>query len=244
MAPGASLYGVKVLSSSGSGYQSWIIAGIDWATANGPGTSKNIKAANMSLGGSGADNDKTCTEDLNTTDAYKKAICGSIARGITYVVAAGNSNADLKGSVPAAYQDVLTVTALSDSNGKPGGNGGSPSCRTSEKDDSPVTFSNYATATSKDASHTIALPGVCIYSTWKGGGYNMISGTSMASSHGAGMATLYLSNNPTATPAQVREKLRNDAQVKDTDNGYRFAGDPNSSPTSQHYDYLGYAGGY
>ena len=50
-------------------------------------------------------------------------------------------------------------------------------------------------------------PGVCINSTWKRGGYNTISGTSMASPHVAGGAALYKANNPGATPAQVKAAL-------------------------------------
>jgi subtilisin len=49
VAPGARIWAVKVLNSRGSGYSSWIIAGIDWVAANA-GT---IEVANMSLGGSG-----------------------------------------------------------------------------------------------------------------------------------------------------------------------------------------------
>ena len=56
--------------------------------------------------------------------------------------------------------------------------------------DYAATFSNYATLASDDQIHTIAAPGVCIYSTWKNGGYNTISGTSMASPHIAGATAL------------------------------------------------------
>lgn len=240
VAPETPLYGVKVLSNSGSGYRSWIIKGIDWVTANGPGTPKNIQVANMSLGGSGSDDGESGKTCSNTTDAYRKAICNSTAQGVTYVVAAGNSKADLQGYLPAAYNEVLTVSAVADFNGQPGG-GAAATCR-SDEDDTFANFSNYASLQS-DQDHTIALPGVCIYSTWKSGGYNTISGTSMASPHGAGMAALYKITTPTATPADVMSKLREDASTWDNANG--FTGDPDSSPTAgSYYGYLGHADGY
>lgn len=244
VAPGAKLYGIKVLSNSGTGYQSWIIKGIDWVTgrkaesndgsADGdPGI--DFAVANMSLGGSGTDG--SCA-----SNAYHKAICNSVAAGVTYAVAAGNSNADLQTFVPATYSEVLTVTAASDSDGFPGGNGAAPSCRTGEKDDYAATFSNYATLAS-DQNHTIAAPGVCIYSTWKNGGYNTISGTSMASPHIAGAAALYKANNPTATPAEVMTRLRGDAESWAPSNG--FTGDPRTSPIAgRYYGYLAHADGY
>ena len=59
--------------------------------------------------------------------------------GVTYVVAAGNSNADFSGFVPAAYDEVLTVTAVADFNGQPGG-GAAATCR-SDVDETPADFS-------------------------------------------------------------------------------------------------------
>ena len=236
VAPGARLYGVKVLSNSGTGYVSWIINGIDWVTAN----ADTIDVANMSLGGSGSDS------SCGSRDAYHTAICNSVAAGVTYTAAAGNSNADLQNFVPATYSEVLTVTAASDSNGNPGGTGPAPDCRTGEKDDYAATFSNYAT--SPDQAHTIAAPGVCIFSTWKSGGYNTISGTSMASPHIAGAAALYKAKNPTASPAQVMNTLRNDAETRTNDRSlssyYGFTGDPNTPNGPRYYGFLGYAGGY
>jgi subtilisin len=229
VAPGAKLYGVKVLSNSGTGYVSWIINGIDWVTGrkaefNDGNTDGDagirFDVANMSLGSIGTDG--SCG-----SDAYHRAICNSVAAGVTYTVAAGNSNADLQKFVPATYDQVLTVTAVSDSDGIPGGTGAPPSCRAGEKDDYPATFSNYASLAS-DQNHTIAAPGVCIYSTWKNGGYNTISGTSMASPHIAGAAALYKAKNPTATPTQVMDALRRDAESWDSSNG--FTGDPRTSP--------------
>ena len=74
----------------------------------------------MSLSGGGAD-DGNCG---NTNfDSMHQAICGAVAKGVTFVVAAANSNADFANSVPAAYNEVLTVTAMTDTDGVPGGLG-------------------------------------------------------------------------------------------------------------------------
>jgi subtilisin len=195
VAPEAKLVAVKVLNKSGSGTWSSIICGIDWVTANAQNL--NIKVANMSLGGAGT-SDNNCGATNN--DALHAAICRSTAKGITYVVAAGNDGANASASVPSAYNDtVITVSALADSDGKSGGLGASTSYGT---DDTFATFSNYGSAVD------IGAPGVNILSTWKGGAYNMISGTSMATPHVTGAAALFLKANPTATWTQVRDGLR------------------------------------
>lgn len=194
MAPGARVWAVRVLSNSGSGSWSTVICGIDWVTAQNtdadPGN--DIEVANMSLGGSGSDG--PCT-----SSSLHQAICRSVAAGTTYAVAAGNDSANAANSVPAAYDEVITVSALADFNGAPGG-GGAATCR-SDVDDTFANFSNYG------ADVDVIAPGVCIRSAWKGGGYNTISGTSMASPHVAGAAALYKATNPAATPAQVQTAL-------------------------------------
>jgi len=239
MAPGARLYAARVLNNAGSGSWSSVVCGIDWVTAHS-GSPTNIKVANMSLGGSGSD-DGNCNGD-----ALHKAICGSVAAGVTYVVAAGNSNTNFSGFVPAAYNEVLTVTAEADFNGQLGG-GAAATCR-SDVDETPADFSNFTTAGSTDEGHTIAAPGVCILSTWKGGTYNTISGTSMASPHVAGTAALLLSQQ-NLTTQQTMSKLRSDAATQPA--SYGFTGDPNhpittggTRPSTLYYGYLAYAGGY
>lgn len=194
VAPGARIWPVRVLNNNGSGSYSAIICGIDFVTAN----ADKIEVANMSLGGSGSD-DRNCGASNN--DAMHAAICESVSAGVTYVVAAGNSAENAAGHVPASYDEVITVSALADFNGLPGG-GAPATCRT-DVDDTFANFSNYG------ADVDIIAPGVCITSTWKGGGYDTISGTSMASPHVAGGAALYKANNPTASPAQVKSALRN-----------------------------------
>lgn len=179
MAPGVNLHAVKVLGNSGRGSFSGIIAGIDWvATQNRP------SVINMSLGGGGS-KDGTCSNGVygGGSDAFYESICKATNAGVVVVVAAGNSSANAAGSVPAAYDDtVITVSA------------------TNNNDDWP-SFSNWGNADSGgwtsnvSAPVAIAAPGAGILSTWKGGGTNTISGTSMASPHVAGAVALWLGSN-------------------------------------------------
>ncbi|MBI5395379.1 MAG: S8 family serine peptidase [Verrucomicrobia bacterium] len=184
VAPNARLYAVKVLSKSGSGSLSQVLSGVNWVTQNAK--SRGIKVANMSLGFQGT------SSTLNT------AIANSIAAGVTYVVAAGNSGSDAGGFSPANCPNVITVSAIVDTDGACGAFGPASGYG---PDDSFATFSNYG------ATIEIAAPGVNIYSTYKGGGYATMSGTSMASPHTAGAAAQLLASNPTFTPADVRAVL-------------------------------------
>ncbi len=195
VAPQAKLIPIKVLDRNGSGTWSSVICGIDWVTAHA--SQYNIKVANMSLGGSGT-SDNNCGNTNN--DVLHKAICKSRDAGVTYVVAAGNENTNSANSVPASYDDaVITVSALADSNGLPGGTGPATNYGA---DDTFATFSNFGSIVD------LGAPGVSIYSTWKGGSYATLSGTSMASPHVAGAAALYLNAHPGSTWTQIRDGLR------------------------------------
>ncbi|GAA1293395.1 S8 family peptidase [Saccharothrix xinjiangensis] len=167
VAKGVRLVAVKVLNCAGSGTTAGVIAGVDWVTANRSGPS----VANMSLGG-------------GAQAALDAAVANSIAAGITYAVASGNSNADACGFSPARVPTALTVNA-------------------SDRNDARASFSNWGTCTD------LYAPGVGITSAWSTGdtATNTISGTSMAAPHVAGAAALHLSANPGATPAQVGAAL-------------------------------------
>ncbi|MFC5291158.1 S8 family peptidase [Actinokineospora guangxiensis] len=163
------LVAVKVLSCSGSGSWAGVIAGIDWVTnhhTSGPAV------ANMSLGGSG------------TNASLENAVRRSIADGVTYALASGNSNSNACNFTPARTPEAITVNA-------------------STNTDARASFSNYGTCTD------IFAPGQNITSAWHTSdtATNTISGTSMASPHVAGAAARVLSGNPGLTPAQVASTL-------------------------------------
>ncbi|PRY38186.1 S8 family peptidase [Umezawaea tangerina] len=167
VAKGVSIVAVKVLTCGGSGTTAGVVAGIDWVTANA------IKpaVANMSLGGG-----------VDTT--LDNAVANSIASGVTYAIASGNSSADACSFSPARVPTAITVNA-------------------STRTDARASFSNYGTCTD------IFAPGQDITSSWNTNdtATNTISGTSMATPHVAGAAALYLAANPTASPATVSSAL-------------------------------------
>jgi len=182
VAPGARLWAVKVLDSTGTGSISTIIQGIDYVTQN----AAQIDAANLSFG-------CKCT-----SSALNIAINNSVSAGVTYVVAAGNSGEDVSSWIPASNPNVISVAAIADSDGKCGGIG-PPT--TYGPDDSLASFSNFGSKV------TIAAPGVNIYTTYIGSSYVTLSGTSMAAPFVTGAAALYHSLHPGTTTTQVRDAL-------------------------------------
>ncbi|MGH3716496.1 MAG: S8 family peptidase [Micromonosporaceae bacterium] len=133
--------------------------------------------------------------------ALDAAVQESIASGVTYAIASGNGDNDACDYSPARVPEAITVNATDDT-------------------DARTYFSNYGSCTD------IFAPGLDITSAWLNGGTNTISGTSMATPHVAGAAALYLSANPSASPAQVQQALKDNAtKNKVTDPG---SGSPNN----------------
>ncbi len=171
IAKNVTLFRVRVLNCQGSGTNAGVIAGVDWVTAN------HIKpaVANMSLGG-------------GASTAVDNAVNNSVAAGVFYAVAAGNSNTNACNSSPARAANVYTVGSTTQS-------------------DARSSFSNFGTCVE------IFAPGSSITSAWSTSNTatNTISGTSMATPHVAGAAALVLDEDPGLTPAQVASTLTNRA---------------------------------
>jgi subtilisin family serine protease len=223
VAPGTRVYAVKVLNNRAVGTLSQFLCGINWVAANA--AALNIRTANMSIGGVGL-SDGACGKVSG--DSEHKAICAATAAGVTFVVSAGNSGTDFKTTVPAAYPEVLTATAITDTDGLPGALGPA-SCARKELDDHTGTYSSYAVS-ALAAAHTVAAPGTCVTSAGIGGA-STYTGTSQAAPHVAGAVALCHGSGgvpgPCAglAPAAVITRVRADATAAMT-LSTGFLGDP------------------
>ncbi|NND16763.1 MAG: S8 family serine peptidase [Eudoraea sp.] len=102
------------------------------------------------------------------SQAVNDAVTEAASNGIKFALAAGNESTDAATKSPASANgpNIYTISAMS-------------------QGDSWASFSNYG-----NPPVDYCEPGVSIKSTWKGGGYNTISGTSMASPHACGLLLL------------------------------------------------------
>lgn len=200
VAPDSDLWAYKVLGDNGSGYSDDIAAAIrhaaDQATSTGTKT-----VINMSLGSASSDS------------LIASAVTYAYNKGVLVVAAAGNEG-PYQGSIgyPGALVNAVAVAALENvqQNG---------TYRVAD-------FSSRGYA-STDGDYyinqgdvEISAPGASIYSTWNNGGYNTISGTSMATPHVTGLASKLWSQNPSWSNATLRANLQNRAKNYDIKGGY------------------------
>jgi subtilisin family serine protease len=99
------LHGVRVLSCSGSGSWSGVIAGIDYVTSEKQNNPSTPAVANMSLGGP-------------VNSSVDLAVRNSIAAGVTYALSAGNDFGDACDKSPARTSEALTVGSTTSSDAK------------------------------------------------------------------------------------------------------------------------------
>lgn len=181
VAPLCSLYAVKVLADSGSGYSSWVIAGMDWCIQN------NIQVASMSLGSSSG-----------PSTAYANAVRKCQEAGVTIVTSAGNSGNSSTfpyvGSPANAYQrsnsnaSPIAVGAINQSSGIAG-------------------FSSRGGEHAEWNRVTVVAPGVSVKSTVLNNDYGSKSGTSMACPHVSGLAALLYEKYPGISPINVERRI-------------------------------------
>ena len=135
--------------------------------------------------------------------SYSQTLCDAVATAtntykVLVVAAAGNSNSSAP-SYPAACPGAVGVAAT-DSN------------------DARASFSNYG---SPDVF--VAAPGVGVLSTYLGGTYATLSGTSMATPFVTGLAALIVGQNSASTPTTIKQRL---AQTSDKIGGVTYGADP------------------
>ena len=184
IAKNVSLHGIRVLGCNGIGSVATAIEGVDWVTAN----HISPAVANMSMGS-------------NASPLMDYAVQGSINAGVTYVVAAGNANADACQYSPGRVSSAITVGA-------------------SDQTDTKAGFSNYG------ACVDLFAPGVGITSAWAWSDVatNSANGTSMAAPHVTGTVALFMEDNQSATPAEATSALMGSAT------NAPIAGAPSGSP--------------
>lgn len=205
VAPNIKLYSVKVMGC-GIGNMQDVQAGLEYVLSK----NDSIKVVNLSFGC--AENPFTQCKTSNTV-VSDDTINGAAEMGKTFVVAAGNGD-DQNRPInalhfwPAYNPNVITVAAITDTDGICGGKGdgvvvklrGGQDIRI-EKDDTYADFSNYGPVIA------MAAPGVGVNSTYLHNSYKVDSGTSMAAPFVSGAAAVYLASHPLASPVEVRTEL-------------------------------------
>ncbi|MFD3451713.1 S8 family serine peptidase [Streptomyces sp. NPDC058691] len=186
VAPGASLHIGKVLDNDGSGQDSWILAGMEWAARD-----QHARIVSMSLGGAPTDGTDPLSQAVNRLSAETGAL---------FVIAAGNSGPEAYSiGAPGAADAALTVGAV---NG-PG-----------KGVDQLAEFSSRGPRVGDNAvKPDLTAPGVDIlaarsqYAPEGEGAYQTMSGTSMATPHVAGAAALLAAKHPDWNGQQLKDAL-------------------------------------
>lgn len=188
VAPGAELLNAKVLDNTGNGQLSWVIAGMQWAAANGADVISMSLQAGIT---DGTDPVSQAVNDLTQSD------------GVLFTIAAGNfGSATQTVTSPGAANQALTVGAVDKSNVLAGFSGRGP--RLGDYALKPdITAPGVDIIAARASGTSLGTPIDDFYT--------MLSGTSMATPHVAGSAAILRQEFPTFTPAQLKAALMSTA---------------------------------
>jgi len=180
MAPEAHIYAAKVLTDSGSGLMSDVMAGVEWAV------DQEVQVINLSLGSD---------EKSDGTDPLSELCDAAADEGVVVCVAAGNAGPGT-GTVgaPASARKVITIGASTDSDSVASFSSRGPTKDGRNKPD--VLFPGVNIVAARSAGTSMGTP--------LGGHYTRASGTSMATPHAAGVSALLLEARPDLTPADLK----------------------------------------
>ncbi|MTD13358.1 hypothetical protein GIS00_05280 [Nakamurella sp. YIM 132087] len=240
VAPGAPIVSIRILNAKEQGTVQTFLCALNWL--NTYAAANRIKVVNMSLAAPGSD-DGNCGRTNN--DPIHQGICTLYSKGLVFTGSGGNAKSGqspqpLSTLIPAAYNEVLAVTNAADFDGRPGGTAQAPGTCTAPDGGDRAYYTSYYAATAADAEHTIAGPGVCPYTTRKGGTYGYIqSGTSIAAAAVSGVVLNCFNGGSCVgkTAAQAMKIVLNQAAVAGT-KGHAITGDPLHPVAGKYYGFM------
>ncbi len=194
VAPGARLWALRVIDDTGGAEAGDVVCALDWVTAH----ASTIDVVLFGIGDVGTD-DGNC--GMTNGDLLHQAICRVNQAGVIMVAGSGNSASDVASEVPGSYDEVITVSTMNDTDGRPGQLG--PLGCEGDADDIFAVFSNFG------ADVDLAAPGICIKTTTLRNKVTTVTSNSLSAAMVAGAAALYQVTNPQANPATVRSALVN-----------------------------------
>ena len=171
VAPAAHILAVRAFDDQAVGARATttrILDGLQWIAGSG------ARVVNMSFTG--------------PADSSMHDMMASLRKkGLVLIAAAGNDGPRAREAYPAAYPEVIAVTAT-------------------DADDKLLGVAN------RGAYVAVAAPGVDIFVAAPGGGYDFTTGTSVATAHVSGLAALLIARNPVLTPEAVQSILMKTAK--------------------------------